>query len=55
MGFPELSPVGRFDSAKLMVSPLSELAALNSTSPETFESVRPDKETSVVTAPCNSM
>src|SRR5579863_7644038 len=50
-GLPEVSPAGRFDSAKVMGSPLSELVALNRTSPETFESASPDSDTSVYAAP----
>ena len=48
MGFPELSPVGRFVSAKL--TGVAELVALNFTVPETFESASADTDT-VVTVP----
>jgi hypothetical protein len=48
VGFPELSPVGRFVSAKLTVSLVAELFALNFTVPETFESASADRDTVVV-------
>ncbi len=52
-GFPELSPVGRFVSAKLTVLVFTELVAVNFTVPETFESASADRDT-VVTVPLPS-
>ncbi len=49
--FPELSPVGRFDSPKVTESPFSVLVTLKSTLPETFSSFRPDKDTIVIAGP----